>query len=135
MANKFYIDSVTLVYNDSNRKREVFEGKEINNKLFDKIKNYINDNSIKRIELENGECDISIIAFCQGNLSHISIVDVFEDINYYYKNDKKSNTIINIAGEDVEENLVCDNINLMFDIIFYFAQKGEKFPKVKWLED
>lgn len=135
MASKFYIDTVTLIYNDTQRKREVFEGKEINNKLFDKIKGQINENTIKRIELENGECDISILAFCQDKLSHIYIVDMFEDINYYYKNDKKSNNLITIADEEVEENLVCEDNNLMFDIIFYFAQKGEKYPKVKWIEE
>lgn len=135
MASKFYIDSITLVYNDTSRKRDVFEGKEINPKLFDKIKNYLDESLIKRIELENSECDISIIAFCEGKLSHISIVDVFEDINYYYNNGKKSNNIISIAGEEVEENLVCDNNNLMLEIITYFAHKGEKSPKVKWLEE
>lgn len=135
MASKFYIDSVTLVYNDSERKREVFEGKEIKNELFDKIKNYVDADLIKRVELENSECDISIIAFCQKQLSHISIVDVYEDINYYYKNATNSNKMTTIAGEEIEEMLVCDDNNLMLDIIKYFAEKGEKYPKVKWIEE
>lgn len=135
MASKFYVDSVTIVYNDTDKGREVFEGKEINNGLFDKIQKHVEAEIVKRVECENSECDISIIAFCEGKLSHISVVDMFEDINYYYKSDKKGNNIINIAGEEVEEMLVCEDNKLMLEIIKYFAQKGERFPKVKWLEE
>lgn len=135
MASKFYVDSITIVYNENTKKREVFEGKDINDKLFDKMKTHLKEKIVKRIECENSECDISIIAFCEGELSHISIVDVFEDINYYYKNDKNSKDIKNIAGEEVEEQLICNDNHLMIDIIKYFSQKGEKYPKVKWLEE
>lgn len=135
MASKFYVDSITLVFNENTKNREVFEGKELKDNLFDKIKSYLNEGILKRIECENSECDISITAFCEGNNSHICIVDTFEDINYYYRNDKKSNELVTIAGEEVEENLICNDNNLMLDILKYFSQKGERYTKVKWLED
>lgn len=100
--------------------------------MFCEIKKYISVNLIQRIELKKD--DVTMTIFYESGLAHIGIVDMYNDIIYYYKNGEDQ-TLVPVAGQVFENRTVCKDNNMLWVILEYFAKHGEKYPEIDWIEE
>lgn len=132
----FYVDSISLTYYDKGKKYiNNYGEKEITTNLFEFIKEYINNFNIEKVELSNTKEDISMIVFYENGLSHIGIVDMYNDMIYYYKNKSKDKTLVEIAGQVFEGDKICKDNHTLIKIMNFFAIHGKKYSNVEWIED
>lgn len=133
--DRYYVNKLTMtkVYNEE---REVlfYSSNEINDKLFDEIKILLNNRKLCRIEMENAQSDLSMCVFCENGIFHVGIVDMYNDVNYYYNNGSGKTELKDIDGEVFEERMVGTDNNLLWHIIQEFAHKGNLSEKVEWIK-
>lgn len=135
-SEKFYVDSMLLIYYDENKRHiDTFKKEEITDDLFESLKGYINNNNIQRIELKNIQEDVSMTIFYENGLSHIGIVNMYNDIVYYYYNNSDDKTLMEIAGQVFENCMVCKDNDMLYKILYFFSLHGERYSDVEWIEE
>lgn len=65
--------------------------------------------------------------FYENGLSHIGIVDMYNDIVYYYHSNNTDKTLVSISGQVFENNTICRDNDIHWMILEYFAENGKKF--------
>ena len=132
----FFVDYIRVIYNNQKERRiEEFTKDEISNLLLKKVKQCIDNNVISRIELKNIKGDIGMTIFCEDGLSHIGIVDMYNDLIYYFCKNVKEKTLVEISGQMFEIGMICQDNNVLYKIITYFAKSGKRYPYVTWIEE
>lgn len=118
-------------------RREVlfYSSNEINDKLFDDIKILLDTKKLCRIEMENSQTDLSMCVFCEKKIFHAGMVDMYNDVNYYYNNGSEKTKLIDIDGEVFQERMIGTDNDLLWQIIQEFAHKGKLSNKVEWIEE
>lgn len=132
----FYINKLTVT-KLNNKKREVlfYSNSEINNELFDNINKLLGSKNLCRIVMENSQSDLSMCVFCENGLFHVGIVDMYNDVNYYYNNGSENAKLINIDGEVFQERMTGTDNDLLWHIIQEFVYNGKLSKKVEWIEE
>ncbi len=134
--DKFYINKLTMTKLNNEEKEVLFYStNEINDKLFDDIKVLLDSGKLCRIEMENSKSDLSMCVFCEKGIFHVGIVDMYNDVNYYYNNGSEKTKLIDIDGEVFQERMIGTDNDLLWHIIQEFAYKGKLSKKVKWIEE
>nr|WP_288830641.1 hypothetical protein [uncultured Clostridium sp.] len=133
---EFYINSISVSIKDSDsRKLLSYSNGEINENLFASLKTFLNEAKLFRLEMSNTDTDLSMSIFCENNLSHFGILDVYNDINYYYYDGSGENSLVSIDGQVFEKWMVCEDNSLLWEAVMSFAYNGERSSKVKWKEE
>lgn len=128
-----YIDSISYILVESpNILNEI---RSISKKEIEEVVDLIKKDKILRIEAEKKVDDMGITIFIEKSLAHIGIVDMYNDINYYYNNLSESKELISIAGQVFEKWMVCYEKEILIEIILTFFKTGEKLSKVEWYEE
>ena len=134
--DKFYVDYIRLIYTSQSEKPfEEYEGDAITDTLMNMIKQCIENNMISRLEFKCLKDDIGMTIYCGNGLSHIGIVDMYNDLVYYFNDDTKDKTLINIAGQVFESGMVCRNNEVLYKIILDWVRTGKRYPSVSWIKD
>lgn len=76
---------------------------------------------------------ISMTVFCNKNISHFGIVDMFNDIVYYYDNGSNDSSKIDIAGSKFMKKTICDSKEILFNAIIYFIRNGKNDDNLAWI--
>ena len=135
-VDKFYVDYIRLIYTSQSAKPyEEYKGSEITDSLLKKIEQCLDHDTVSRLEFKCLKDDIGMTVYCENSLSHIGIVDMYNDLVYYFSDDTKDKTLINIAGQVFESGMVCRNNDLLYQIILYWVRTGKRYPSVSWIKD
>jgi len=133
---ELYIDNILLTTWDNNLQKSFsYKNSQINSEVIKSIKESIEKNMLTRLELENTKTDISITVFCENGLSFFGIVDMYNDINYYYNNLSNDTTLVEIEGNVFEKWMVCESNDILWEAIIFFAFNGKCSPQITWSEE
>jgi hypothetical protein len=112
-----------------------FKDNEIDEKLLDKIKRYIYDEELVRLRLsrEDDYNDVSMTVFADKNIFHFGIVDMLEDINYYYDNGSNDNSNVDISGHLFMKKMTCSSKKIVIKAILFFMEYASKDDSLTWL--
>lgn len=136
MNEMYCVDSVLLIYYQGNEKCiNSFKQDEITIDVFEKMKKYIGNNTIRRIELKNTKEDVSMTVFYENGMSHIGIVDMYNDMAYYYNDNSEDKTLVAISGQVFENYMICKDDNMLCIILDFFAKYGKRYPNIEWIEE
>lgn len=134
--DKFYVDYIRLIYTyQSEKPFEEYEGDTITDALLDQIIQCIDNNMISRLEFKCLKDDIGMTIYCGNGLAHIGIVDMYNDLVYYFSDDSRDKTLIDIAGQVFESGMVCRNNEVLYKIILDWVRTGKRYPSVSWIKD
>ena len=132
----FFVDYIRVIYNDTKESKiEEYAKDKISDLLLEKVKQSLDNNVISRIELKNIKNDLGMTIFHEAGLSHIGIVDMYNDLIYYFCKNVKEKTLVAISGYMFEMGMICQDNNILYEIITYFAKYGKQYPYVTWIED
>ena len=132
----FYIDYIRLIYTSQGEKPfEEYKDGKITDSLLNQIKQCIENNMISRLEFKCLKDDIGMTIYYGNGLSHIGIVDMYNDLVYYFSDDTKEKTLIDIAGQVFESGMVCRNNDILYKIILHWVRTGKRYPSVSWIKD
>lgn len=135
-SREFVIDaiSVSILQNDSKVVLS-YNNKDINEELFDLLKKNLDDGKLLRLEMSNTGTDLSMSIFCENGLSHFGIIDLYNEVNYYYDNCSGDSSLVPIDGQVFEKWMVCEDNTLLWEAIMFFAHNGERSLRVTWKEE
>ena len=134
--DKFYIDYIRLIYTSQSEKPfEEYKDSEITDLLLKEIEQCLDNDTVSRLEFKCIKDDIGMTIYYENGLSHIGIVDMYNDLVYYFSDDTKDKTSINIAGQVFESGMVCRNNDVLYKIILYWVRTGKRYPSVSWIMD
>ena len=134
--DKFYVDYIRLIYTSQSEKPFAeYVGNAITDALLDQIKQCIENNMISRLEFKCLKDDIVMTIYYENVMSHIGIVDMYNDLVYYFSDDTRDKTLIDIAGQVFESGMVCRNNDVLYKIILYWVRTGKRYPSVSWIKD
>lgn len=134
--NAFYINNISIIYYSDRKKHVVnFGEKEMTLDNLEYVKELICSNSLERLELKNTKIDLSMTVFYEKGIAHIGIIDMYNDIVYYYTNGSNDPELVAIAGNMFENNMICKDNGLLYDMINYFVLNGKPNPDVEWIEE
>lgn len=132
----FYINSISAtIIEDNCKKNFCYTNEQIDERLFNSLKVSLDDGKLSRLEMSNTETDLSMSIFCENVLSHFGIVDLYNDINYYYDDGTKDSNLIPINGQVFEKWMVCRDNELLWEAVLLFAHNGERSLNVDWAEE
>lgn len=132
----FFVDYIRVIYNNQKESQiKEFTKDEISDLLLKKVKQRLDNNVISRIELKNVKSDLGMTIFYEAGLSHIGIVDMYNDLEYYFCKNEKEKTLVEISGQMFEMGMICQDNNILYEIITYFAKYGKQYPYVTWIEE
>lgn len=132
----FYIDYIRVIYACQSEKQfKEYKENEITDSLLEKIKVCIDNNTFTRMEFKSLKNDIGMTIYYENGLSHIGIVDMYNDLVYYFCNGTKDETLIDIAGQMFASDMVCRSNDILYKIITYYVRTGKRYPHVKWIKD
>jgi|GEM_PF-5817000 len=131
-GSTFYVDSVVLTIG---KEKEVsrYKDKEITDELLNKIKLCINEEKLIRLDTENIRDAITMTVFGDKNIFHFGIVDMFNEIIYYYDNGTNNTEKIGIAGSKFMRKMICDSKDVVFKAICYFMKYGKNDDSLSWI--
>ena len=134
--DKFYINKLTMTkLNNEERAILFYSSNEINDNLFDDIKVFLDSRKLCRIEMDNSKSDLSMCVFCEKGIFYVGMVDIYNDVNYYYNNGSEKTKLIDIDGEVFQERMIGTDNDLLWHIIQEFVYKGRLSKKVEWIKD
>lgn len=132
----FFVDYIRVIYNDrKERQMEEYVKNEISDLLLKKVKQCIDNNVVSRIELKSIKGDIGMTIFYEAGLSHIGIVDMYKNLIYYFCKNVQEKNLVEISGQMFEIGMICQDNNILYKIMTYFAKSGKQYPYVTWIED
>ena len=132
----FYIDYIRLIYTSHSEKLfEEYKDGEITDSLLKEIEQCLDNDTVSRLEFKCIKDDIGMTIYYENGLSHIGIVDMYNDLVYYFSDDTKEKTLINIAGQVFESGMVCRNNDILYKIILHWVRTGKRYPSVSWTKD
>lgn len=135
-GDKFYVDYIRLIYTSQSEKPfEEYKDSEITDSLLKEIEQCLDNDTVSRLEFKCIKDDIGMTIYYENGLSHIGIVDMYNDLVYYFSDDTKEKTLINIAGQVFESGMVCRNNDILYKIILYWVRTGKRYPSVSWIKD
>lgn len=135
-TNKFYIDLIKINFIDcDNVERLTFDNTTLNNDALNIIKEFIFSKKLCTMTLENEEDCLSMVINREDFLTHIGIVNLYDDEIYYFNNNSTSDKLIEIRGNLYEEWSICDDYNLVWDCVLTFILDGKPIDKVNWKKD
>lgn len=129
------IDQLTLTIVQGERRTLCYLDKDVSSTLFDDIIMLFDNNFLRRVEMSNTAQDLTMCLFCEKNKYHIGVVDIYNDINYYYDNGSNDTSLVAIDGEVFEKRTMGTNKDLLWNIVRTFVQKGELSKEVNWIEE
>ncbi len=100
---------------------------EINAELMDNIIDQLRQGQVSRIDIDNEQ--IGMAVFVEGDLSHISVADEWNDLAYYFNNGSGSMDVVGIAGY---EWMVCHQLDALIEIIKEFVATGKMLESPEW---
>ena len=134
--DKLYVDYVRLIYPSQSKKPfEEYKDSEITDTLLKEIEQCLDNDTVSRLEFKCIKDDIGMTIYYDNGLSHIGIVDMYNDLVYYFSDDTKDKTLIDIAGQVFESSMVCRNNDVLYQIIQYWVKTGKRYPSVSWIKD
>lgn len=134
--NEFYINSISVsIKQDDSKKILSYSDGQINEELLNSLKFSLDRGMLYRLEMSNTETDLSMSLFCENGISYFGIVDIFNDINYYYDDGSGNNNLIPINGQVFEKWMVCEDNSLLWEAVLFFAHHGERSLKVNWRQE
>lgn len=111
----FFIDYMRIIYSNQRESRiEEFAKCEISDLLLEKVKKCLDNNIVSRIELKNIKSDLGMTIYYEAGLSHIGIVDMYNDLVYYFCKNVKEKTLVAIAGQMFEKGMICQDNNILY---------------------
>lgn len=132
----FYIDYIRLIYTSQSEKPfEEYKDSEITDSLLKEIEQCLDNDTVSRLEFKCIKDDIGMTIYYENGMSHIGIVDMYNDLVYYFSDDTKEKTLIDIAGQVFESGMVCRNNDMLYKIILYWVRTGKRYPSVSWIKD
>ena len=135
-GDKFYVDHIRLIYTSQSEKPfEEYKDSEITDSLLKEIEQCLDNDTVSRLEFKCIKDDIGMTIYYENGMSHIGIVDMYNDLVYYFSDDTKEKTLIDIAGQVFESGMVCRNNDMLYKIIQYWARTGKRYPSVSWIKD
>lgn len=135
-GDKFYVDYIRLIYTSQSEKPfEEYKDSEITDSLLKEIEQCLDNDTVSRLEFKCIKDDIGMTIYYENGMSHIGIVDMYNDLVYYFSDDTKEKTLIDIAGQVFESGMVCRNNDMLYKIILYWVRTGKRYPSVSWTKD
>lgn len=135
-SNEFYINSISVsIKQDDSKKILSYSDGQINEELLNSLKFSLDRGMLYRLEMSNTETDLSMSLFCENGISYFGIVDIFNDINYYYDDGSVNTNLIPINGQVFEKWMVCEDNALLWEAVLFFAHHGERSLKVNWRQE
>lgn len=135
-GDKFYVDHIRLIYTSQSEKPfEEYKDSEITDSLLKEIEQCLDNDTVSRLEFKCIKDDIGMTIYYENGMSHIGIVDMYNDLVYYFSDDTKEKTLIDIAGQVFESGMVCRNNDMLYKIILYWVRTGKRYPSVSWIKD
>lgn len=134
--NKFYIDLAKVTFIEGDEvKRLVFNNTTLNNEIVEKIRELTFSTKLCTMSLENEEDCLSMVINRNNLLTHIGVVNLYDDEIYYFDNNSNSTKLIEIGGNFYEEWSICSDFSLVWDCIITFILNGKRIDTVNWKED
>lgn len=136
MENKYTVNEISIT-RVTTEKREYlsYMDTEITYNLMQEIKQMLEKQTICLLELQNGVNDTAMSVFCENGKYHVGVVDMYNDMNYYYDNGSDDHTLVDIDGNMFEARMVGKDISVLWQIILTFAQEGKRCEQVAWIEE
>lgn len=138
MTGDWKIDSIHLYLQPASKKKgdcdelRQYGMDEIGSELVDNIICYLDQQRVTRIELDNSCEMIGMSVFVEGGLSQISISDEAHDFIYYYDNGTGDHSTVGIAGYEFDKWMVCDQNNVLIEILKEFITTGKRLESSMW---
>ncbi|MBI6874807.1 hypothetical protein [Clostridium aciditolerans] len=123
----FYVNKVEINGN---------EYVEINNDI--QLKNIIDnirDEQVNEIAFYRKDKNVILNVFADVSKFHISIIDEDKGMNYYFNSQSNNKELVELGGNFFDANNICYDQNVLERIVNKFVLYGEKYEKVKWLEE
>jgi len=136
MKNKYTVNEISMT-RVTTEKREYlsYMDTEITYNLMQEIKQMLEKQTICLLELQNGVNDTAMSVFCENGKYHVGVVDMYNDVNYYYDNGSDDHTLVDIDGNMFEARMVGKDISVLWQIILTFAQEAKRCEQVAWIEE
>lgn len=95
----------------------------------------IKGGKVKLVNAENKENGLSISIFIDGTISHIEILDDAEETRYIYDNTLDDESDTGLGGYDFPTWSICNDLEIVVNVLKKFVESGEKLSTVSWRED
>lgn len=80
-GDKFYVDHIRLIYTSQSEKPfEEYKDGEITDSLLKEIEQCLDNDTVSRLEFKCIKDDIGMTIYYENGLSHIGIVDMYNDL-------------------------------------------------------
>lgn len=136
MKNKKYkYEQLAICFNDRPKPYCVDEA---DDKPFDEVHKVIEETvlgeNLVQFQSFYNEEDYSIDIGAEGFRSYILIQDWIQEISYNYINEQHENEEewVELAGFYVPQKCVCEDTNILLDIIITFLETGKPCERYKW---
>jgi len=130
--NQFYINFISA---SINKIISTYDSEQICEELFESLRINLIKGKLSRLEMSNTEADLSMSVFYESGLSHLGVIDSYNDINYYYNDGSGNNSLIPIDGDVFRKWMVCENDDLLWEAVLFFAHKGKRISKINWVKE
>lgn len=136
MENKYTVSEISMTKVVAGKREYLsFMDAEITDNLMQEIKQMLGTQMLCLLDLQNSENDTAMSVFCENGTYHVGIVDMFNDMNYYYYNGSDDKTLVDIDGNMFEARMVGKDLSVLWQIILTFAQEGKRCEQVAWIEE
>lgn len=136
MENKYTVSEISMTKVVAGKREYLsFMDAEITDNLMQEIKQMLGTQMICQLDLQNSENDTAMSVFCENGIYHVGIVDMYNDMNYYYDNGSDDKTLVDIDGNMFEARMVGKDLSVLWQIILTFAQEGKRCEHVAWIEE
>ena len=136
MENKYTVSEISMTKVVAGKREYLsFMGAEITDNLMQEIKQMLGTQMLCQLDLQNSENDTAMSVFCENGTYHVGIVDMYNDMNYYYDNGSDDQTLVDIDGNMFEARMVGKDLSVLWQIILTFAQEGKRCEQVAWIEE
>ena len=136
MGNKYTVSEISMTKVVAGKREYLsFMDAEITDNLMQEIKQMLGTQMLCQLDLQNSENDTAMSVFCENGTYHVGIVDMYNDMNYYYDNGSDDKTLVDIDGNMFEARMVGKDLSVLWQIILTFAQKGKRCEQVAWIEE
>lgn len=136
MENKYTVSEISMTKVVAGKREYLsFLDAEITDNLMQEIKQMLGTQMLCQLDLQNSENDTAMSVFCENGTYHVGIVDMYNDMNYYYDNGSGDQTLVDIDGNMFEARMVGKDLSVLWQIILTFAQEGKRCERVAWSEE
>lgn len=136
MGNKYTVSEISMTKVVAGKREYLsFLDAEITDNLMQEIKQMLGTQMLCQLDLQNSENDTAMSVFCENGTYHVGIVDMYNDMNYYYDNGSDDKTLVDIDGNMFEARMVGKDLSVLWQIILTFAQEGKRCEQVAWIEE